>query len=176
MKCRILDFSVLKEEITPNNVLKMSELIAFSDVRFQMNGQYQKKAKKITVNIACIKKVMKLINRKTSDYNRSPSVEVLTPHDESFSEIPKEIKQDYILYDKIIDKPEFNGRNARRARMPHIQFEPIPIRAIPKYEEFLQNRNPRYSNTLLKCAGDIPLFTASLLYRSAANGRIVLAR
>lgn len=31
---RILDFSVLKEEITPDNVITISELIAFLQTRF----------------------------------------------------------------------------------------------------------------------------------------------
>ena len=34
MKNKILDFSILKEEIAPNNILTMSELIAFSETRF----------------------------------------------------------------------------------------------------------------------------------------------
>lgn len=155
MKCKILNFSVLKEEISPDNVLTMSELIAFSEVRFQIGYMgtrmqkmyadlytdikhkhetnhvfsdgydlvqecalylcehygkhlsdvigYTKKGKKITVKIACIKKMLKLISRKTRDYYRNISVESLTPHDEPSIEIPEEMKQDYILYDKIID-------------------------------------------------------------------------
>lgn len=34
MKSHVLDFNILKEEISPNNVLAMSELIAFSEVRY----------------------------------------------------------------------------------------------------------------------------------------------
>lgn len=34
MKCKILDFTILKEEISPDNVLAMSELIAFTETRF----------------------------------------------------------------------------------------------------------------------------------------------
>lgn len=34
MKCNILKFEVLKEEITAENVLEMSELIAFAQTRF----------------------------------------------------------------------------------------------------------------------------------------------
>lgn len=44
MKCRILDFKILYEEISPDNI-KMSELIAFSEVRFQIDyigGRMQK--------------------------------------------------------------------------------------------------------------------------------------
>ena len=36
MKKKILDFSVMKEEITQNNVLEMAELIAFMELRFQI--------------------------------------------------------------------------------------------------------------------------------------------
>ncbi len=155
MKGKILDFSVLKEQISPDNILTMSELIAFSEVRFQigyMGSRMQKmyadlyadikhksevkhafsdgydlvqegalylcehygkhlsdiigytgKGKKITMRTACVKKMMKRINRKTSDYYRSISIESLTPRSEPSVEIPEEIKQDYFLYDKIID-------------------------------------------------------------------------
>lgn len=34
MKCNILDFNILKEEISPDNVLAMSELIAFTETRY----------------------------------------------------------------------------------------------------------------------------------------------
>ena len=36
MKRNFLDFSVMKEEITQNNVLEMAELIAFMELRFQI--------------------------------------------------------------------------------------------------------------------------------------------
>ena len=36
MKTKLLDFSVLKEEISQNNVLKMAELIDFMELRFQI--------------------------------------------------------------------------------------------------------------------------------------------
>ena len=45
-----------------------------SDVLF-----YSKKGKPITIEIACIRRMMKLINRKTSDYYRSVSLDALTP-------------------------------------------------------------------------------------------------
>ena len=40
MKRKILDFSVMKEEISQNNVLEMAELIAFTELRFQIGYQY----------------------------------------------------------------------------------------------------------------------------------------
>ncbi len=39
MKRNILDFSILKEEISQNNVLEMAELIAFMELRFQIGYQ-----------------------------------------------------------------------------------------------------------------------------------------
>ena len=130
MKRKILDFSIMKEEISQNNVLEMAELIAFMELRFQIGYQgsrmqrmyadlyadikhknelghtfsdsydlvqegalflcehygehlndvisYSKKGKPITIKIACIRKMMKLINRKTSEYYRSVSLDALT--------------------------------------------------------------------------------------------------
>ncbi len=154
MKTKLLDFSVLKEEISPNNVLKMAELIAFMKLRFQIGYSgnraqkmyadlyadikhknelghtfsdsydlvqegalylcehygkrlsdvlfYSKKGKSITIEIACIRKMMKLINRKTSDYYRIVSLEALTPVNEPSYEIKEEVAQDYTLYEKIV--------------------------------------------------------------------------
>ena len=154
MKRKTLDFSVMKEEISQNNVLEMAELIAFMELRFQIGYQgsrmqrmyadlyadikhknelghtfsdsydlvqegalffcehygkhlidvigYSKKGKPITIEIACIRKMMKLINRKTSDYRRSVSLEALTPVSEPSYEIKEEVTQDYTLYEKIV--------------------------------------------------------------------------
>ena len=63
---------------------------------------YNKKGKPITVEIACIRKMMKLINRKTSDYYRLVSLDALTPVSEPSYEIKEEVTQDYTLYEKII--------------------------------------------------------------------------
>ena len=62
---------------------------------------YSKKGKPITIEIACIRKMMKLINRKTSDYHRSVSLESLTPVSEPSYEIKEEVAQD-TLYEKIV--------------------------------------------------------------------------
>ena len=154
MKRKILDFSVIKEAITQNNVLEMAELITFMELRFQIGylgsraqkmyadlysdikhknelgymlsdsydlvqegalylcehyGKhlndvigYSKKGTPITVEIACIRKMMKLINRKTSDYHRSVSLEALTSVSEPSYEIKEEVTQDYSLYEKIV--------------------------------------------------------------------------
>ena len=131
MKRKILDFSIMKEEISQNNVLEMAEIIAFTELRFQIGYQgcrvqkmyadfyadikhknklghtfsdsydlvqegalylcdhygkqlnnvlfYNKKGNPITIEIACIRKMIKLINLKTRDYYRSVSLAALTP-------------------------------------------------------------------------------------------------
>ena len=148
-------FSVLKEEISQNNVLAMAELIAMAETRFligymgsamqkmhadlyldilhknefgyvfsdsndlvqecalflcQHYGKhlsdviyYSKKGKPITIEIACIRKMTKLINRKTSNYYRNVSLEALTPASEPYTETQEETVQDYTAYDKIVE-------------------------------------------------------------------------
>lgn len=179
MKRKILDFSIMKEEISQNNVLEMAELIAFMELRFQIGYQgsrmqrmyadlygdikhknelgymlsdsydlvqesalylcdhygkhlsdiigYSKKGKPITVEIACIRKMMKLINRKTSDYHRSVSFEALTPASEPYYEIKEEVSQDYTTYDKIIDSLNLtnNMRVALECRIKGLSYPEI---------------------------------------------------
>ena len=176
---RILNFSVLQEEITPDNVLTMSEHLAFLEVRYQIGFMgsrmqkmyadlysdiknkhnknhvfsdgydlvqegalflcehygkhlddvlgYSKKGKQITVRIACMKKMMKLINRKTSDYYRSISDDDLTPADEPYIEIKEETPQDYTLVDKIIESLNLteNMRVALECRMSGLSYPEI---------------------------------------------------
>lgn len=50
MKNKILDFSVMKEEISQNNVLEMAELIVFMELRFQI-GCSGKRAKKMHADL-----------------------------------------------------------------------------------------------------------------------------
>ena len=147
METKILNFSVLKEEISHNNVLEMAELIAFMELRFQIGYSgnraqkmyadlyadikhknelghtfsdsydlvqegalylcehygkhlndiigYTKKGKKITVQMACIRKMNKLINRKTRDRYRNISLEALTRKSEPTVEMKEEVQQDY---------------------------------------------------------------------------------
>ena len=63
---------------------------------------YSKKGKPITIEIACIRKMMKLINLKARDYHRSVSLDALSPASEPFSEMTEEVLQDYTLYEKIV--------------------------------------------------------------------------
>lgn len=176
---KILNFDVLEEEINPNNVITISELLAFLQTRFLISYMgnrmqkiyadlyadikhkndinhvfsdgydlvqegalflcehygkhlddvlgYSKKGKQITVRIACMKKMMKLINRKTSDYYRSISVDVLTPADEPYIEIKEETPQDYTLVDKIIESLNLteNMRVALECRMSGLSYPEI---------------------------------------------------
>ncbi len=136
---RILNFNILKEEINPNNVVAISEIVAFSQTRFLVGymgnrmqniyanlysdiknkhninhifsdgydlvhegvlylcehyGEhihdvvgYNKKGRKITLRALCIKRMMKLINRKTRDSYRNRCVDSLIPEDEPLTEL-----------------------------------------------------------------------------------------
>ncbi len=57
-------------------------------------------SKEHSIEIACIRKMMKLINLKTRDYYRSVSLDALTPVSEPSYEIKEEVAQDYTLYKK----------------------------------------------------------------------------
>ena len=179
MKRKISDFSVLKEEITQNNVLEMAEVIAFMELRFQIgySGKhaqkmyadlyadikhknelgymlsdsydlvqegalylcenygkhlsdvigYSKKGKPITIEIACIRKMMKLINLKARDYYRSVSLDALTPVSEPSYEIKEEVTQDYTLYEKIVSSLNLteNMRIALECRQNGLSYPEI---------------------------------------------------
>lgn len=179
MKTQQNDFSVLKEEISQNNVLTMAEFIAIMEVRFQIGYMgsrmqkmyadlfadikhkhelchtfsdsydlvqegalflcehygkhlsdilfYSKNGKPITVEIACIRKMMKLINRKTSDHYRSVSLEALTPVSEPSYEINEEVSQDYTVYDEIVDSLNLteNMRIALECRVKGLSYPEI---------------------------------------------------
>lgn len=176
MKRKILDFSVMKEEISQNNVLEMAELIAFMELRFQIGYQgsrvqkmyadlyadikhknelghtfsdsydlvqegalylcehygkhlnnvicYSKKGKPITIEIACIRKMMKLINLKARG---SVSLEALTPVSEPSYEIKEEVAQDYTLYEKIVSSLNLteNMRIALECRQNGLSYPEI---------------------------------------------------
>lgn len=179
MKRNILDFSVLKEEISQNNVLVIAEHIAFMELRYQIGYQgscvqkmyadlyadikhknelghtfsdsydlvqegalylcehygkhlndvigCSKKGKPITIEIACIRKMMKLINLKTRDYHRSVSLDALTPASEPFSEMTEEVLQDYTLYEKIVSSLNLteNMRIALECRQNGLSYPEI---------------------------------------------------
>ena len=179
MKRKTLDFSVMKEKISQNNVLKMAELITFMELRFQIGYSgnraqkmyaelyadikhknelgythsdsydlvqegalylcehygkrlsdvlfYSKKGKSITIEIACIRKMMKLINRKRSDYYRRVSLDALTPVSEPSYEIKEEVSQDYTLYEKIVSSLNLteNMRIALECRVKGVSYPEI---------------------------------------------------
>ncbi len=64
---------------------------------------YDKKGKAITVKIACIRAMSKLITRKTIDYYRSVSLDALTPVSEPSCEIEEDVVKDYTAYESIVD-------------------------------------------------------------------------
>ena len=202
MKRKLLDFSVMKEEISQNNVLEMAELIALMELRFQIGYQgsrvqkmyadlyadikhknelgymlsdsydlvqegalylcehygkhlndvigYSKKGKPITIEIACIRKMMKLINLKARDYYRSVSLEALTPISEPSYEIKEESAQDYTLYEKIVSSLNLteNMRIALECRQNGLSYPEIG-RVLSRaqatvYEYFIKMRQ-RYT-------------------------------
>ena len=173
------DFNILKEKISPENVLVMSELIAIMEIRFQIGyvgsraqkmyadlfvdiinknnpkhafsdsydlvqegvlylcrhfGKhlhdvigYSKNGKPITIEIICMRKMMRLLNRKSSDYYRYISFESLTPTNEPSFEIQEEAIQDYDKYDKIIENLNLteNMRIALECRMKGLSYSEI---------------------------------------------------
>lgn len=64
---------------------------------------HDKNGKAITVKIACIRTMSKLITRKTNDYSRSVSLDALTPVSEPSCEIEEDIVKDYTIYDSIVE-------------------------------------------------------------------------
>ena len=178
-KSTFLNYEVMKEEISPDNVFAMAEIIAFAETRYligYMGAQmqktyidlykdilnkndisrvlsdgydlvqecalclcehygkhlndiigYTKKGKKITVQIACIRKMNKLINRKTRDRYRNISLEALTRKSEPIVEIKEEVQQDYEQCDKIVDSLNLteNMKIALECRMAGLSYPEI---------------------------------------------------
>ena len=71
--------------------------------------------------------MMKLINRKTSDYYRTVSLDALTPVSEPSYEIKEEVSQDYTLYEKIVSSLNLteNMRIALECRIKGLSFPEI---------------------------------------------------
>lgn len=111
---------------------------------------YSKKGKPITIEIACIRKMMKLINCKTRDYYRIVSLEALTPVSEPYYETTEEITQDYTLYEKIVSSLNLteNMRIALECRQNGLSYPEIG-RVLSRaqatvYEYFIKMRQ-RYT-------------------------------
>ena len=197
-KSTFLNYEVMKEEISPDNVFAMAEIIAFAETRYligymgtQMQKTYidlykdilnkndvsrvlsdgydlvqecalclcehygkhlndvigfTKKGKKITVQMACIRKMNKLINRKTRDRYRNISLEALSRKSEPTVEMKEEVKQDYEQCDKIVESLNLtdNMRIALECRMAGLSYPEIgrilkPAQATV-YEYFIKMR------------------------------------
>lgn len=178
-KSTFLNYEVMKEEISSDNVFAMAEIIAFAETRYligymgtQMQktyidlykdilnkndisrvlsdgydlvqecalclcehyGQhlndiigYTKKGKKITVQMACIRKMNKLIGRKSRDNYRNISLEALTRKSEPTVEMKEEVKQDYEQCDRIVESLNLteNMRIALECRMAGLSYPEI---------------------------------------------------
>lgn len=178
-KSTFLNYEVMKEEISPDNVFAMAEIIAFAETRYLISYMgtqmqktyinlykdilnkndisrvlsdgydlvqecalclcehygkhlndvigYTKKGKKITVQIACIRRMNKLINRKTRDCYRNISLEALTRKSEPSVEIKEEVQQNYEQCDKIVESLNLtdNMRVALECRMAGLSYPEI---------------------------------------------------
>lgn len=176
---RILNFSVLEEEIKPNNVITISELLAFLQTRFLISymgnrmqkiyadlyadikhkndinhvfsdgydlvqegalflcehyGEnindiigYSKKGKAITIRVACIRKMMKLINRDSRDYYRYTDIDNITAEDEPLIELREETNDDYTHCDEIVENLNLtdNMKLALECRMAGLSYPEI---------------------------------------------------
>ena len=174
-----ITFAILKEKISPDNVLAMAELIAISETKFLIGymGErmyklhtdlyidikhkndinytlsnaydlvqecglflcqhfgaylkdivgYNKKGKPINIEMACIRKMMKLVNRKTSDIKYTVSLDTLMPYNEPSCEIKEEFEQDYTEYDKIVASLNLtdNMRVALECRIKGLSYPEI---------------------------------------------------
>ena len=178
-KSTFLNYEVMKEEITPDNVFAMAEIIAFTETRYligymgtQMQKMYidlykdilnkndvtralsdgydlvqecalclcehygkhlneiigyTKKGKKITVQMACIRRMNKLRSRKSRDRYRKISLEELTRKSEPTVEMKEEVQQDYEQCDKIVESLNLtdNMRIALECRMAGLSYPEI---------------------------------------------------
>ena len=88
---------------------------------------YSIKGKPITIEIACIKKIMKIINRKTSDCYRTVELDALTPASELRCEIIDEVEQDYEKYENVVKSLNLteNMRVAFECRIKGLSYPEI---------------------------------------------------
>lgn len=109
-----------------------------------------KKGKAITVKIACIRAMSKLITRKTSDYFRSVSLDALTPASEPSCEIEEDVVKDYTVYDSIVDSLNLtdNMRIALECRQNGLSYPEIAAileRAQSTVFEYFIKMRQRYA-------------------------------
>ena len=88
---------------------------------------HDKKGKAITIKIACIRAMSKLITRKTSDNYRSLSLDVLKPVSEPSCEIEEDVVKDYTVYDSIVESLNLtdNMRIALECRQSGLSYPEI---------------------------------------------------
>lgn len=176
---RIFNFNVLDEAISPDNIVAVSEIVAFTQTRFligyigsRMQKMYadlysdiknkndinhvfsdgydlvqegvlflcehygenihvvigvNKKGKAITLRTACIKRMMKLINRGTRDYYRNKCVDDIAPEDEPLIEMREERDYDYTHCDEIVENLNLtdNMKVALECRMTGLSYPEI---------------------------------------------------
>ncbi len=86
-----------------------------------------KKGKAITLRTACIKRMMKLINRGTRDYYRNKCVDDIAPEDEPIIEMREEYEQDYSTVDNVIENLNLtdNMKLALECRMAGLSYPEI---------------------------------------------------
>ncbi len=86
-----------------------------------------KKGKQVTLRMMCIKKMMNLINRKSSDYYRNKCVDSLAPEDEPLIELKEEVDYDYSQCDEIVKNLNLtdNMRTALECRMAGLSYPEI---------------------------------------------------
>lgn len=111
---------------------------------------YDKKGKAITVKIACIRAMSKLITRKTSDYYRFVSLDALTPVSEPSCEIEEDVVKDYTVYDSIVESLNLtdNMRIALECRQNGLSYPEIATileRAQSTVFEYFIKMRQRYT-------------------------------
>lgn len=111
---------------------------------------HDKKGKAITIKIACIRAMSKLITQKTSDYYRSVSLDALTPVSELSCEIEDDVVKDYTVYDSIVDSLNLtdNMRIALECRQNGLSYPEIAAileRAQSTVFEYFIKMRQRYA-------------------------------
>lgn len=111
---------------------------------------HDKKGKAITVKIACIRAMSKLVTRKTSDYFRSVSLDALTSVSEPSCEIEEDVVKDYTVYDSIVESLKLtnNMRIALECRQNGLSYPEIAAileRAQSTVFEYFIKMRQRYA-------------------------------
>jgi len=111
---------------------------------------FDKNGKAITVKIACVRAMSKLITRKTSDCLRFVSLEALTLVNEPSCEIEEDVVKDYTVYDSIVDSLNLtdNMRIALECRQNGLSYPEIAAmleRAQSTVFEYFIKMRQRYA-------------------------------